>query len=120
MVLRLPVWCTCMYCFEADEYCLSEVFNASCNTNEVILMTSAMHGRMRIGKCIKMEYDKVSCQKDVLVHLDNMCSERQPKYVTQTSRLTLKQPSVVFQVTPTDLEFNAYHFQNHLSFSLNS
>src|SRR6218665_868342 len=77
MVLRLPVWCTCMYCFEADEYCLSEVFNASCNTNEVILMTSAMHGRMRIGKCIKMEYDKVSCQKDVLIHLDNMCSGRQ-------------------------------------------
>lgn len=40
-------------------------------------MTSAMHGRMSVGRCVRMEYDKVSCQKDVLPHLDGACSGRQ-------------------------------------------
>ena len=34
----------------AREYCESEAFRARCRSNEVILMQSALYGRMRLGK----------------------------------------------------------------------
>jgi len=36
------------------EYCLREYFIATCpSVGDVILMTSALYGRMRIGRCIR-------------------------------------------------------------------
>ena len=34
------------------EYCQSEVFRAKCLHNQVIMMTHAKYGRMRIGRCV--------------------------------------------------------------------
>ena len=56
---------------------MGDVFNATCGPQEIIMMTSATHGRMRSGKCIKMDYDKERCQKDAMKHLDDACSGRQ-------------------------------------------
>ena len=37
------------------EYCPFERFKASCSANEIIMITHARYGRMRIGKCIHSE-----------------------------------------------------------------
>ena len=37
---------------EAAEYCLRETFEAHCSDNEVIMMTQAKFGRMKIGRCV--------------------------------------------------------------------
>ena len=38
-----------------DEYCLDETFSATCMSDEVILISKAQYGRMRMGKCVKSE-----------------------------------------------------------------
>lgn len=57
------------------EYCW-QTFNASCDKNEVIVMNSALYGRMRLGKCLKKDY-YVGCQADVLPFMDDLCSGKQ-------------------------------------------
>ncbi len=43
-----------MYCVSdssnSREYCESEAFRARCRGNEIILMESALYGRMRLGQ----------------------------------------------------------------------
>jgi len=69
------------------EYCLSEAFSAKCLKNEVILMNSAIYGRMRIGRCLQQESTQLhlslskdplflGCSVDVLHILDGKCSGR--------------------------------------------
>ena len=36
-----------------EDHCILESFRATCGNDEVILMTHALYGRMRIGKCVK-------------------------------------------------------------------
>ena len=38
----------------AVEICQTEIFTASCKEDEVIRMTSAKYGRMRLGRCVKV------------------------------------------------------------------
>jgi len=49
------------------DYCLNEWFNATCDRlpGHVILMTSALFGRMTSGRCISGDFN-VGCVKDVL------------------------------------------------------
>ena len=56
------------------EYCATEVFEASCNDTEVVYMTRALYGRMRIGRCISWDY--IGCSVDVLPFADRQCSGR--------------------------------------------
>lgn len=42
-------------CTENKEYCPLEVFSAKCAADEVIIITTAVYGRMRAGKCISGE-----------------------------------------------------------------
>src|SRR5277367_583138 len=60
------------------EYCLTEQFQAICPTGQdhVIMMTSALYGRMRIGRCVKTDFGFVGCQADVLHVTDLRCSGR--------------------------------------------
>ncbi len=37
-----------------EEVCQTESFKASCSDDEVVVMTSAQYGRMRLGKCIEV------------------------------------------------------------------
>lgn len=58
------------------EYCLTEYFNASCpGDDDVILMTSAHYGRMRLGRCIRGDYN-LGCWNDVIGAFDAQCSGR--------------------------------------------
>ena len=59
------------------EYCSKDKFNATCASDEVLLMHSAKFGRMRFGKCMKEDHGHVGCSADVLMHLDGICSGRQ-------------------------------------------
>jgi len=44
----------CLLAGTVREYCLREYFVPSCSgVGDVILMTSALYGRMRIGRCIR-------------------------------------------------------------------
>ena len=58
------------------EYCENESFHAKCAHDEVIVMTSAVYGRMRIGKCITELFDHMPCQVNALDNMDKWCSGR--------------------------------------------
>ena len=58
------------------EYCLREYFVASCpSVGDVILMTSVLYGRMRIGRCIRGTFN-IGCSNDVTAVFDDRCSGR--------------------------------------------
>ena len=66
-----------MYLFSGPtEYCHREIFNATCETNEVIVMQMARYGRMSLGKCIKIDLGYLGCAVDVLSVMDYKCSGR--------------------------------------------
>lgn len=58
---------------QVREYCKTDVFNASCQSNEVIFMESAQYGRMRVGSCIGTDYE-MGCKRDVLPYIASKCS----------------------------------------------
>ena len=47
-----------------------------CQRNEIILMTSAVYGRMNVGRCIRKPDEFMGCSNDVLPLLDKWCSGR--------------------------------------------
>ena len=59
------------------EYCQFDVFNVSCGSAEVVVIESAMYGRMATGKCVKRDYGHVGCGLDVTRHVSSICSGRQ-------------------------------------------
>jgi len=61
---------------ERRDYCLHETFNATCRAGTVLLMTSAVYGRMRIGRCIDGDFN-IGCATDVLRYFDSQCTARQ-------------------------------------------
>jgi len=63
-------------CTEGDEYCHNEEFVAECHDGDVILMTSALYGRMEVGRCVKTDFGFVGCYKDVIGTLHERCSGR--------------------------------------------
>ena len=62
---------------DVKEYCETEIFNATCHKDELLLMTHARYGRMRVGRCVKLDYGHVGCAADVLEIADAQCSGRQ-------------------------------------------
>ena len=61
---------------ELREYCTWDVFEASCQPDEVVIMRQARYGRMRIGQCVKRDFGFLGCQTDVVTHMDSLCSGR--------------------------------------------
>ena len=59
------------------EYCESQTFKAKCWRNEVIMMQTALYGRMRIGGCVSNDLGYIGCNADVLDLLDKRCSGQQ-------------------------------------------
>lgn len=59
------------------EFCQWETFNASCRSDQVVVVTWAMYGRMQAGRCASPSYGSVGCSVDVLAHLSAVCSGRQ-------------------------------------------
>jgi|SRR6218665_388998 len=58
------------------EVCQGETFEPSCDENEVIMITEAMYGRMRLSRCAQVDYGYIGCKANVLEHLDSLCSGR--------------------------------------------
>ena len=84
-----------------QEYCLTtELFQAKCLRNEVIVMTSALYGRMRVGRCLQSEREAplnwndprvLGCSADVLPIFDQRCSGRNQCDVKLVSDSDLQQ-----------------------------
>ena len=47
-----------LYFKESTETCSFEKFQAKCENNDVIMMTHANYGRMKVGRCIRRNYGK--------------------------------------------------------------
>lgn len=85
----------------AHDYCKHETFEAHCIQDEVILMSSAVNGRMRYGRCIEKDYGYVGCQTDVLHLADQRCSGR------RSCRIPI--PDKTFdEVTPCPKDLTSY------------
>ena len=56
------------------EYCMSDEFQATCGTNEVIIVTSAQYGRMALGRCVDEDIGHLGCANDALEVMDELCS----------------------------------------------
>ena len=76
------------------EYCQNESFKAKCAEGEVVVMRSALYGRMRFSRCIDRDYGYVGqCSRDVLDTADVMCSgRRQCEINVPNSLLDSKKP----------------------------
>ena len=55
-------------------YCLTESFMAQCQPQEMIIIESAVFGRMQVGRCVAKNYGHLGCSVDVLSYLDAACS----------------------------------------------
>lgn len=56
------------------EFCHTDTFRANCSNDEVIIMTTATYGRMRLGRCVEIALGHVGCSADVLAMADRRCS----------------------------------------------
>jgi len=62
---------------ETGEYCSFEYFNASCRSPaERIYIRSAQYGRMRVGRCVKVDLGYLGCAADVRHVIEARCSGR--------------------------------------------
>jgi len=71
-----------------QEYCTAEeAFEVNCLNNEVTVITSAVYGRMKMGRCLEDERGDhfqrnmgdpkfIGCSEDVLQLISNKCSGR--------------------------------------------
>jgi Galactose binding lectin domain len=71
------------YFAETQEFCHMETFQPRCGHGDVIVMRSALFGRMRVGRCVPADdYQSqqqfnpnfLGCSVDVLDHLHHWCS----------------------------------------------
>ena len=40
------------------EYCITDTFSPQCTRGEVIMVTSAKYGRMKVGKCVPVSFGR--------------------------------------------------------------
>jgi len=57
-----------------EELCQNESYEAECSQDSVVLMTSALYGRMRVGKCVTSNLGNIGCASDVISYFDKICS----------------------------------------------
>ncbi len=83
-----------------ETFCETESFNASCDSpSDVILMTHARYGRMRLSRCAKIDYGHIGCASDVLELTDSRCSGRKSCEISIPDALFVKS-----QPCPEDLK----------------
>jgi len=55
---------------QTREYCVYERFTARCDAGQVIIVRSALYGRMRARRCITSDYaNALGCYSDVTDHV---------------------------------------------------
>ena len=79
------------------EYCQFERFTCNCSDSKVVLVTYAVYGRLRLGRCASTDYGSLGCSTDVTELLDSWCSGHTQCSFDVASLRTVVQPC------PTDL-----------------
>ena len=69
------------------EVCNAEIFKTKCDSNEVVVIQSALHGRMNIGRCVKRNLGYLGCKNDATDAFDEACSGKNECAVTITNDL---------------------------------
>ena len=67
----------CDFSSGSRDYCLLDKFNPTCKENEVILINSAVFGRMKNNPCISREIGRLGCYVDVKDIIEGFCGGRQ-------------------------------------------
>ena len=65
-----------------NEYCSSDNFHPVCSGNKIIVLTRAIYGRMKVGRCLDLDMEELAkqnqkyfgCSDDVLDWMDTKCS----------------------------------------------
>ena len=65
-----------LFAGQVIEYCQYERFEATCKEDEVILITAARYGRVKIGRCVRTDFGFLGCYSNVVHYLDRDCSGR--------------------------------------------
>ena len=70
--------CLMMACRRTEQYCSSEKLALECTSRSIIIIQSALYGRMTAGKCVTSTYaESMGCHSDVTSQLEWRCSGRQ-------------------------------------------
>ena len=56
------------------DYCVNKLFRPECDSGKLILMQSALYGRMSLGKCVLTDLGYLGCKANVLATLDGLCT----------------------------------------------
>lgn len=56
------------------EVCLKEEFSAQCQFNEILLITKAVYGHIRQGRCAPKDFGHFGCFSDVTDFMESRCS----------------------------------------------
>ena len=56
------------------DYCLEEGFSANCDGESVIMIKTALYGRMNVGRCVTRNYGYIGCSQDVYSQVSKLCS----------------------------------------------
>ena len=86
---------------DKGEYCQLESFNVTCGEGEIIVLVSALYGRMRPGKCISRVYGNLGCSANVLPYMDTRCSG------SRTCEVPIPDPNL-HRTQPCPKDFTAY------------
>jgi len=97
---------------DTDEYCQLETFSARCRHGDVVVMTTARFGRMRVGRCIdassrsaalekalQSDSNLLGCYADVLDYADRTCSGKTSCEIFVPNRDLLSTRPCVAQLT---------------------
>ncbi|ESN95494.1 hypothetical protein HELRODRAFT_193524 [Helobdella robusta] len=85
---------------EVRDYCQGEVFRTNCSSDEVVIMRSAVYGRMRKARCVNINMGYMGCQADVIDLADVKCSGRRSCEITV--------PDVAFESKEPCLDLKSY------------
>ena len=58
------------------EFCAYQTMDIKCDADRVVVMETALNGRMADGQCVSSLHGYIGCQKDVLDLVDLRCSGR--------------------------------------------
>ena len=59
------------------DFCDYETFEARCDSDEIIVIGSAIYGHMALGRCVEFDTGQLGCQSDVFDILHGRCSGKQ-------------------------------------------
>ena len=57
-----------------QESCQADMFTATCEDGHVIIMQSALYGRMKQGRCVKGDYGHLGCSRNAFPNQNGQAS----------------------------------------------